>query len=590
MGAMDSGLALAAQGGQQDLTGGGLSAARSVVENPVQEDLYRDAAYRLRQMGAGGRSDVGWNFAVRAGVAPPTEDDLIQRHRQQAMAEIGAALGAQREAAGRADAILAKPPMHPMLPFARTMGRALGPTRTGSFGETLGAGMTGLAEGLAEQDRALQEFAMRRATLGSENARANLMGTEGMHRIGMSADQIGATLALAQRRLQENYFSTPGLREGLVKIAADRGVPVSAVIGMLESGQLSPAEKKAIETAVAMARGTSQMKNATAMLDPRDPNYANMVRLLQNQPLVRELMKIAEQRHPMENYEGQPEGVRNEAVNRELQYLIRAHSIGSSVGQPLDAGSADGSVPQVSPPAPAAPAIGDRPAPVAAAASAPTAFDKYFRPPPIPSNQPGQIKDKTREAGERAAIQEAEKTAAAYMKDEVRPGVTAADEMRTSAIIARSLMEKNPSLTGALKPWMASVANVMTTLGVAPKIAEQFATDQTLFQSQAMLQVLAKQLVQKGVQTESDATRILQAGIDPSKPSEANRFLIRYMEAAADRMLERSAFFRAWAEKNKGQMAGAPEAWAQYANDHPLTKVEGGKLMFRSPRSLGLIQ
>lgn len=542
---------------------GGLERASS---GPGQFDqainLLRESAVHLDP-------DAVSIYATRANGAYPTWKEME--------AEVRKSMEEEQRAGQSAVQSLRNPPINRSLPFMRAGAAMMRPTRTGSIGESAGNALGEYAAGMGDENKQELDFGRRASEMEYGVSKDKTKNSIEMFGLGQKSQQLDTMLAMMRQKMSQGMF-TPAMKEWAVKNNIDVNDPQWM-------RRLTPEQRQDLEKFVLLARGTTQMKNAKSMLDPSDPQFANMVRLLNNEKLKIQAMKAAEARHPMSAYQGQDVSVRNAAVNSELLQILRDHSLGQTLGTPLgeELKRAEGAVPgPIAAPAapgqaPAAAAAADAPAPE----GPPHPFDEFMTPASFKPNRPGQIQSEQNEAAQKTAAAEAEKRASKFIETEVQPGIKAADETRTNAIIAKALLDKDPKLTGSMKPFMATVGNIMETLGVAPKNVQQFVSDQKIFGSQAMLQVLAKQLDQKGVQTESDAKRIMAAGIDPSNPPAANRFLIRYMEASANRMQERAAFFDRWAKKNGGQIAGSVEAWSAYSKKYPMAVVHDGKVHFR---------
>ena len=145
---------------------------------------------------------------------------------------------------------------------------------------------------------------------------------------------------------------------------------------------------------------------------------------------------------------------------------------------------------------------------------------------------------------------------------------------RTLPSIEANLATLNKGLdTGFGTDAKAAGARVLGALGV--KDAEKFATDTQTFQSNAISAVLQKQLEQKGPQTESDARRIEQIGVELGKTKDANRFILDVAREQLRRDIEQRNFYTEWKKgPGKGSFNGAEDAW--FAG-------EGGKSLFDRP-------
>jgi hypothetical protein len=183
-------------------------------------------------------------------------------------------------------------------------------------------------------------------------------------------------------------------------------------------------------------------------------------------------------------------------------------------------------------------------------------------------------------AGSKEAARSGEQVVEKYLTDVVYPGQQQAQGSMSNATIAESILRRDPNLTGAGKEFMSNIANWMATFGMAPEAAKNFTTNMAIFKSGATLELLSKQLAQKGPQTESDARRMFEAGLTTANPAEANRFIIRVMKAYAKRGLERSEFFSDWRDAHGGRMAGAVDAWHKYEKQEPMVSIINNKPYF----------
>lgn len=125
--------------------------------------------------------------------------------------------------------------------------------------------------------------------------------------------------------------------------------------------------------------------------------------------------------------------------------------------------------------------------------------------------------------------------------------------------------------TGFGTEFKATVAGLLGALGV--KDAEKFATNAQTFLKAAMDQVLARQIEQKGVQTNQDAQRMEQTFAQLGNTPAANRFVLAVFRAQSNMALEQDQFYRKWV-KDKGTMKGAEDAWLEQ---------QGNKSIFERP-------
>jgi len=118
-------------------------------------------------------------------------------------------------------------------------------------------------------------------------------------------------------------------------------------------------------------------------------------------------------------------------------------------------------------------------------------------------------------------------------------GKTAAD-MRNSIQSARNI----DLTTGYGTEAKALGANVLTSLGIAPKNAELFASNAQKFQSVAMDRLLTVLGSQKGQQTEGDADRASKTFVSLKNTPEANTFILDLAEAKANQDARKAQFYQ----------------------------------------------
>jgi hypothetical protein len=117
-------------------------------------------------------------------------------------------------------------------------------------------------------------------------------------------------------------------------------------------------------------------------------------------------------------------------------------------------------------------------------------------------------------------------------------GKTAGD-MRNSIQAARNI----DISTGYGTEAKAMGANVLTSLGIAPKNAELFASNAQKFQSVAMDRLLTVLGSQKGPQTEGDADRASKTFVSLKNTPEANTFILDLAEAKANQDARKAQFY-----------------------------------------------
>jgi hypothetical protein len=118
---------------------------------------------------------------------------------------------------------------------------------------------------------------------------------------------------------------------------------------------------------------------------------------------------------------------------------------------------------------------------------------------------------------------------------------TIASQSISQAKIARGALD-NLGGTNWATPAKVAGAKVLNVIGIPN--AEKIASNGELFKSTLFNHVLAKQLDQKGPQTESDAQRIGQTYAQLSNTTRANNFLLDTIEAQAELDKRRETFYR----------------------------------------------
>jgi len=90
----------------------------------------------------------------------------------------------------------------------------------------------------------------------------------------------------------------------------------------------------------------------------------------------------------------------------------------------------------------------------------------------------------------------------------------------------------------------SSASNILTSLGIAPENAKEFATNAQKFQSVAMDRLLVTLQAQKGIQTEGDAQRAAGTFASLQNTPEANQFIADFARAKANNDLRRVQFYQ----------------------------------------------
>ena len=129
--------------------------------------------------------------------------------------------------------------------------------------------------------------------------------------------------------------------------------------------------------------------------------------------------------------------------------------------------------------------------------------------------------------------------------------------------------------TGVGTDTKRKITGVLSALGIPE--AEEYANDATRFNAAVKEAVLARQVEQKGPQTDQDSIRIEQASAGLSNPTAANRFWLNLAKAQIKRDVAYERFLDKWWNSkppNERSFEGAEEAW--YGG-------EGGKSLFLDP-------
>lgn len=472
-------------------------------------------------------------FAARIPhLAPSPADYMSERARMM-------------DAETRGNMFYNNPPIDPNIALLRSAAGFLKPTKTGSPGESVGQGIEGYATGRAEEQQQRLKMGDRAAQFGYDAARHGYEDVVNREKQALDALAKLGVLARSDQLLNVNRFK------------------VVAQVGLVDTQQVD-------------AQGNPKVVVQSPALGAIFAKYEDSLRRV----LARE---FAFQ---------DPQALEAEVQRRMGDFKQRFSANPLSVlNDPLLAGAAP--APSGAPAAAPAPAAGPGPSPQPAApapqpSAAPPAatgkpWDQFIPPPPTATpGAPGKgtVGYQSALAGGKEAAKSGEQVVESYLKETVYPGQIAAQASLSNAVIAESILRKDPRLTGAGKEFMANVANWMVTLGMAPEAAKNFATDMSIFKSAATLDLLSKQIAQKGPQTESDARRMFEAGLNMANPVEANLFIARLMKSYAKRGIERSEFFADWRDKRGGMMAGAVDAWNRYERSQPFVTIVDGKPYF----------
>lgn len=146
-----------------------------------------------------------------------------------------------------------------------------------------------------------------------------------------------------------------------------------------------------------------------------------------------------------------------------------------------------------------------------------------------------------------------------------------AQDVRNNVQAAKQLMAGGLQ-TGALEPAKAQVAALAQSVGVDPaKLGLSNASDAQKFNSVVMKNLLAELVVQKGPQTEGDASRALKTFAQLGNTPEANQFALDYADAVAQRKQEMADYvYQTGREKYEGDSFKAKSDWQKKINGTPL--------------------
>lgn len=142
---------------------------------------------------------------------------------------------------------------------------------------------------------------------------------------------------------------------------------------------------------------------------------------------------------------------------------------------------------------------------------------------------------------------------------------------KTSSLRA---MQQNPAITGPTQDFRASANSLFADLGV-PIAAEKLDQIGNLAQYKGLLNqaVLTEQLKQKGPQTESDAKRIAESFGKTTNIREANRMILNYQLAVAERETLLADMAESHREKT-GSIEGWRKEYREYVRRTPLASVD----------------
>lgn len=149
-----------------------------------------------------------------------------------------------------------------------------------------------------------------------------------------------------------------------------------------------------------------------------------------------------------------------------------------------------------------------------------------------------------------------------------------AQDVRNNIQAARQVLAGGLQ-TGALEPAKAGVAAVAQSFGIDPqKLGLPNASDAQKFNSVVMKNLLAELVMQKGPQTEGDASRALKTFAQLGNTPEANQFAMDYADAVAQRKQEMADYiYNVGKKQYDGDSFKGRQDWQKRINGTPLFAV-----------------
>lgn len=428
----------------------------------------------------------------------------------------------------------------PKIKYLRAAAGLLSPTKTGSFGESLGYGLSGYAQGAEEEVKAKREAEKMKMQLGLTTAHQGMQDALAM---GDRDLKVMSTLS-ALERARAAMTKTPDLMQ---------------IHAWMNDPNITQDERLQRRRLVELRYGTHQIKNAGA-INQGGIDSPEVARLT-NTPLWQRAVAEATKFHPETAYQGADASVRNAAIERDALRIYNAQSSPQAAPSPQPG-------PQPSPqPAPQpspqpAPQPGPQPAaPQAALMPQPSSYmdiltEGFKAPPP---RQPGVIVDKVTQANLEAMMKGAED---AYQKS-IAPGGDAGLKMKQNLSALRAI---NPT-TGPIAPMVSSIAKWMDVLPESVRANSSIIREgDRIGSAEKLIESMRNDilLMAKGVQTEGDAQRAMKQIANISDPKARWDTMMSYMNAVADAQIDRQLFYGKHREKI-GNYMGADTAWLQNA-------------------------
>lgn len=198
----------------------------------------------------------------------------------------------------------------------------------------------------------------------------------------------------------------------------------------------------------------------------------------------------------------------------------------------------------------------------------PIDYNKPFMPDGTPNTQYQQYATENARAGAsntviNTGLEKAEQKAKGevnvgqYKDIQAESGV--ARKLNAQIDVQTRLLDKGFT-TGWGKEAIATGANFLTTMGVAPDKATEFASNAQTFNAASQEIVLQKMQAQAGPQTDSDAKRIIATGSSLANTPQANRFILDVARSMNNRTIQQHKFYDDYWRNNK-TFEGAENEW-----------------------------
>jgi hypothetical protein len=183
------------------------------------------------------------------------------------------------------------------------------------------------------------------------------------------------------------------------------------------------------------------------------------------------------------------------------------------------------------------------------------------------AGRPAYGKTTAQEAEAKSIIDAGPKVNDTWLKTGYEPTIEAgrvAQGTIDSAQVARRALQ-SMGKTGWGTETKAAAANVLAGLGIAPKAAEQYASDAQVFQKTAMDRLWNTLNAAKGAQTEGDAVRASKTFAKLANTTQANEFILDMAQANAERDRMKSAFYSNAlpTAKSRGDLTEIDREWSK---------------------------